>query len=425
MSAAVKKKKKFVSLKKTAAYSSYKKQGRTQKSGRQAAERQAAKQVISRTAAKPKAVTQSVKTRSAQAVQEQKARVKKVKNNTGRIHLSQDIGIDMGTSNIKVFVKDRGVVFNEPAVVALDKENSEVVAVGNAARNMLKINPDKIEAVRPVSGGVIADYDVAEKTLQYFIEQACGRNWIIKPRIMVCLPADATGVEEKAIRMSALQSGARQSFLIDRAIAAGIGVGVDIHGASGNLIIDIGGGTTDIAVIALDGTVCGRTLRIGGETFNDSIIKNILHDHSILIGESCAEAIKCAIGTAIITEDNKKNSVKVTGTNTKTGKPRTITYTAKECNNALMEQLSVIVDAVNEVMEEISPELASDIIAKGLILTGGSSRLNNIAMLLRRKTQLHVSLAENPECSVGLGIGKALEMLGRISSTAYYARRSL
>lgn len=421
MSAAVRKKQKIVSLKKTAAYSNYKKQGKAKKSERQTVARQA----VSRTAAKPRELTRHVKAKGTQTMQEQKARMKKVKNNTGRIHLSQDIGIDLGTSNIKVFVKGRGVVFNEPAVVALDKENNEVVAVGNAARNMLKISPDKIEAVRPISGGVIADYDVAEKTLQYFIEQACGRNWIIKPRIMICLPADATSVEEKAIRLSALQSGARQAFLIDRAIAAGIGVGVDIHGASGNLIIDIGGGATDIAVIALDGTVCGRTLRIGGETFNNSIIKNILHDHQILIGESCAEAIKCAIGTAIITENNKKNSVKVTGTDTKTGQQRTITYTAKECNNALMEQLTVIVDAVNEVLEEISPELAADIIAKGLILTGGSSRLNNIAMLLRRKTQLHVSLAENPECSVGIGIGKALEMLGRISSTGYYARGSL
>lgn len=416
MSAAVRKKKKFVSLKKTAAYSNYKKREKAQKSGKQTTNGQAS----SRTAAH----SQADATKRANAAREQKRRVKKAKAQSGRIHLSQDIGIDLGTSNIKVFVKDRGIVFNEPAVVALDKKSGEVVAVGNAARNMLKINADKIEAIRPISGGVIADYDVAEKTMQYFIEQACGRNWIIKPRIMVCLPADATGVEEKAIRLSALQSGARQAFLIDRAIAAGIGVGVDIHGASGNLIIDIGGGTTDIAVIALDGTVSGRTLRIGGETFNQAIIKNILRDHQILIGESCAEAIKCTIGTAIITENNKKNSVKVTGADTKTGKQRTITYTAKECNNALMEHLSVIVNTVNEILEEISPELLADIIAKGLILTGGSSRLNNIAMLLRRKTQLHVSLAENPECSVGLGIGKALEMLGRISSTGYYARGS-
>ncbi len=420
MSAAVRKKRKIVSLKKTTAYSNYKKREKAQKSGKKTNDGQTS----SRTAAHSRAAAPKEKTGHAHTAKEQKRRVKQTKSQSGRIHLSQDIGIDLGTSNIKVFVKDRGIVFNEPAVVALDKESGEVVAVGNAARNMLKINADKIEAIRPISGGVIADYDVAEKTMQYFIEQACGRNWIIKPRIMVCLPADATGVEEKAIRLSALQSGARQAFLIDRAIAAGIGVGVDIHGASGNLIIDIGGGTTDIAVIALDGTVCGRTLRIGGENFNQSIVKNILRDHQILIGESCAEAIKCAIGTAIITENNKKNSVKVTGADTKTGKQRTITYTAKECNNALMEHLSVIVNTVNEVLEEISPELLADIIAKGLILTGGSSRLNNIAMLLRRKTQLHVSLAEDPECSVGLGIGKALEMLGRISSTGYYARGS-
>ncbi len=340
------------------------------------------------------------------------------------LHLSLDIGIDLGTSSIEVFVKDRGIVFHEPSVVALNKETGEVAAVGNAARSMLQEAPDTIRAIRPIQNGVIADYDVTEKMLQYFIEQAYGRSWIIKPRIMVCLPYGATAMEEKSIKQAALQSGARQAFFLSRPMAAAMGAGLDVHGVSGNLIVDIGGGTTEIAVIALDGIVIGQTILCGGSQMNKAIIGDIRREHGLLIGEHCAEDIKCSIGTAVITEDNRKNSVQVKGKDMKTGEARTITYTAKECNQALLGTLNTIARTVNDMLEEISPELISDIIAKGLVLTGGGSQLDNIALFLSQKTFLHVSTAEDPAFSVAKGTGKALEMLGRIYSTGYFARKN-
>ena len=448
---AVPKKRKTVSLKTTAAYANYKKQGKGKKKKQKQPKEQRSrhhhnakptakvrKQSAS-TASKaghnkqPKAKVQTTarnaKKRSIQAVNAQKARIKNAKNHraggSGFLNLSQDIGIDLGTTAVKVFVKGRGMVFNEPSVVALDQNTGEVVAVGNAARSLLGKTEEKIEAICPINNGVIADYEVTEKMLQYFIEQACGRNWIVRPRIMVCLPSDSTKLEEQNIRKAALQSGARQAFAVNKTIAAALGVGVDIHGASGNLIVDIGGGTTDIAVIALDGIVCGKTIRIGGNTMNEAIIKQIRREHELLIGEHCAEDIKCTIGTAIINDINKKDSVQVKGQDMKTGKMKTITFTAKECRNALAEQLNIIIDAINETLEFTSPELMADIIAKGIILTGGGSRLNKIAQLISKKTLLHVSTAENPECSVVLGTGKALEMLGRASGISYFARRKI
>ena len=444
---AVPKKRKIVSLKTTSAYSNYKKQQKELKNhedpkkrekieNRRKKEQQAEKRAAKKSSAKNSRINKStdkvkssvnnagIKTR--QAVDRQKANIQKVKKaNSGHMHLSQDIGIDLGTTSIKVFVKGRGVVFNEPAVVAINRETKEVAAVGNAARLLLEKGTENVEAIRPMHEGAIADYDVSEKMLQYFIEQACGRNWIIKPRIMLCTHADTTKVEEKSIRQIALQSGARQAYLMDKATASAIGVGLNVHSTSGDLIVDIGGGTTDIAIIALDGTVCGKTIRIGGDNLNESIIKHVRRDHNLLIGEHCAEDIKCSIGTAVINDFNKKDFVKITGKDLETGEMKTITYTAKECNNAIMEQLNKIINAINDVLELAPPEITADIIAKGMVLTGGTARLSNLALLISKKTLIHVSTAENPEDSVAIGTGKALEMLGRYSSTGYFNRNTL
>ncbi|MGI5824759.1 MAG: rod shape-determining protein [Bacillota bacterium] len=423
---AVRKKRKVVSLKKTSAYSNYKKQAKhknNHKGGKPTAQnkRKATSKPQKSKNAAPKAKGKPTAGRRSQTAAPKPKRT----TGNGPLHLSLDIGIDLGTSSIVVYVKGRGIVFNEPAVVAIDKENGEVVAVGNAARSLLKTAGDAIEVIRPLRNGVIADYDVTEKMLQYFIEQAYGRNWVIKPRIMLCLPYGATPMEQKAIKQAALQSGARQAFLMEKPMAAAMGVGLNVHGASGNMIVDIGGGTTTAAVIALDGIVCGKTILCGGTQMNEAIINHIRREHGLLIGEHCAEDIKCSIGTAVITEENKKNSVQVKGKDMQTGKTKTVTYTAKECNLALMETLTAIINTINDMMEQISPELTSDIIAKGLVLTGGGCRLNNLALLISQKTLLHVSTAEEPELVVAQGTGKALEMLGRISSTGYFARKTL
>jgi rod shape-determining protein MreB len=409
---AVRKKRKAVSLKKTSAYSNYKKQSKKNK------KQQNHKQT-------KQTVTGSQKKSTKKPTSQRKKSPKtKTKKPTGRpLQLSLDIGIDLGTSHTAVYVKNRGIVFNEPTVVALDKETQEVVAVGNAARSILKERPGTVEAIRPIKNGVIADYDVTEKMLQYFIEQAYGRNWVMKPRIIICMPLGATAMEQQSIKQAALQSGARQSFLMEKPMAAAMGIGINVHSASGNLIVDIGGGTTNISVIALDGIVSGKTILCGGEQINEAIIKHIRREHGLMIGEHCAEDIKCSIGTAVITDLNKKNSVQVKGKDIKTGETKTVNYNAKECNQAIMPILMTIINEINDIMEQISPELISDIIAKGLILTGGGSRLDNIALFISQKTFLHVSTAEDPELSVAKGTGKALEMLGRISSTGYFTRR--
>lgn len=434
---AVPKRKKTISLKKTSAYANYKKQNRKHSGKRQnAAPSQTANAKTRRKnsnnppqsknakGANQKSAAKTAPKRKTAAAGKGAAKQnrQKMKKN---LHISLDIAIDPGTSSIVVYVKGRGIVFNEPAVVAMDKTTGQVVAVGHAARSILKNADENIEAIRPLKNGVIADYDVTEKMLQYFIEQAYGRSWVIKPRIMICMPYGATAMEEKAIKQAALQSGARQAFLMDKPMAAAMGVGLDVHGVSGNLITDIGGGTTTVAVIALDGIVAAQTILCGGSQLNEAIIKDIRRAHGLLIGEHCAEDIKCSIGTAVITDVNKKNSVKVKGKDLETGESKTITYTAKECNQAMMEHLNTIVNTINDMMEVISPELISDIIAKGLVLTGGGAKLDNIALFISQKTLLHVSTAEDPVFSVAKGMGKALDMLGRISSTGYFARKTL
>ena len=321
------------------------------------------------------------------------------------------IGVDLGTASILIYVKNRGIVLNEPSVVAMNQLTHEVIAIGAAAKKMLGRTPDGIVAVRPLREGVIANYEVTEQMLRYFLEQACGRNRILKPRVMVCIPSGVTDVEERAVKQAALASGAREAYLIEEPMAAAIGAGMDIYTPSGNLVCDIGGGTTDVAVISLGGIVSKTSLRVGGDKFDDAIVRYIRREHNLLIGESCAEDIKKSIGTAYLTEKNRENFVTVRGRDLMSGLPHSIKFSAQECREAIDEVLSTIISAIKSVLEETPPELAGDIVDRGMVLTGGGSMVDGLPRLISESTGLHVYLAEDPVACVAIGTGKSLTVM--------------
>ncbi len=336
------------------------------------------------------------------------------------------IGVDLGTASILIYVKNRGIVLNEPSVVAMNQLTHEVIAIGAAAKKMLGRTPEGIIAVRPLREGVIADYDVTEQMLRYFLEQACGRNRILKPRVMVCIPSGVTDVEERAVKQAALASGAREAYLIEEPMAAAIGAGMDIYTPSGNLVCDIGGGTTDVAVISLGGIVSKTSLRVGGDKFDDAIVRYIRREHNLLIGESCAEDIKKSIGTAYITEKNKSNFVTVRGRDLMSGLPKSIKFSAQECREAIGETLDTIIVAIKSVLEETPPELAGDIVDRGMVLTGGGSMVDGLPRLISELTGLHVYLAEDPVACVAIGTGKSLAVLDQAQESGnIFARKAL
>jgi len=321
------------------------------------------------------------------------------------------IGVDLGTASILIYVKNRGIVLNEPSVVAMNQLTHEIIAIGAAAKKMLGRTPDGIVAVRPLREGVIADYEVTEQMLRYFLEQACGRNRILKPRVMVCIPSGVTDVEERAVKQAALASGAREAYLIEEPMAAAIGAGMDIYTPSGNLVCDIGGGTTDVAVISLGGIVSKTSLRVGGDKFDEAIVRYIRREHNLLIGEACAEDIKKSIGTAYITEKNRDNFVTVRGRDLMSGLPQSIKFSAQECREAISETLDTIIMAIKSVLEETPPELAGDIVDRGMVLTGGGSMVDGLPRLISESTGLHVYLAEDPVACVAIGTGKSLAVM--------------
>ena len=323
------------------------------------------------------------------------------------------IGVDLGTASILIYVKNKGIVLNEPSVVAMNQLTHEIIAIGAAAKKMLGRTPNGIVAVRPLREGVIADYEVTEQMLRYFLEQACGRNRILKPRVMVCIPSGVTDVEERAVKQAALASGAREAFLIEEPMAAAIGAGMDIYTASGNLVCDIGGGTTDVAVISLGGIVSKTSLRVGGDKFDDAIVRYIRREHNLLIGESCAEDIKKSIGTAYITEKNKSNFVTVRGRDLMSGLPKSIKFSAPECKEAISEKLDTIIAAIKSVLEETPPELSGEIVDRGMVLTGGGSMVDGLPRLISEVTGLHVYLAEDPVACVAVGTGRSLAVMDR------------
>ncbi|OGN81579.1 MAG: rod shape-determining protein [Chloroflexi bacterium GWC2_73_18] len=314
------------------------------------------------------------------------------------------IGIDLGTANVLVYVKGRGIVIREPSVVAVSDDN-RIVAVGAEAREMIGRTPGNIQAIRPMKDGVIADYVITEAMLSYFIKKA-GRSWI-KPDVMISVPSGVTSVEKRAVRDAALKAGAREAYLIEEPLAAAIGANVPISGPSGNLVIDIGGGTTEIAVIALGGIVVRNSLRVGGNRFDEAIASYVRKKYNLMIGERTAEEVKIAIGTALPLERDLQMEVR--GRDLIAGLPRTIPITSSEVMEAIEQPLQQVVAAVRQVLEETPPELSSDIIDKGMVMSGGGALLRNIDRLLTQVTGVPCHVAENPLNCVALGTGLALE----------------
>ena len=321
-----------------------------------------------------------------------------------------DIGIDLGTASILVYVKGKGVVLKEPSVVAFDRDTNRIKAIGEEeARLMLGRTPGNIVAVRPLRQGVISDYTVTEKMLKYFIQKAVGKQRFRKPLISICVPSQVTEVERKAVEDAAFQAGARDVKIIEEPIAAAIGAGIDIARPCGNMIVDIGGGTSDIAVISLGGTVVSASIKIAGDDFDDAIVRYMRKKHNLLIGERTAEDIKIRIGSAYPRPESV--TVDVRGRNLVTGLPKTITVTSEETEEALKDTTSQIVEAVHSVLEKTPPELAADIADRGIVLTGGGSLLYGLEELIESKTGITTMTAEDPMTAVAIGTGRYVEFL--------------
>ena len=323
--------------------------------------------------------------------------------------ISNDIGIDLGTASVLVYIKGKGVVLKEPSVVAIDRDTKKVKAIGEEARFMLGRTPGNIMAIRPLRQGVISDYDVTEKMMKYFIQKAGGKRFFRKPRISVCIPSAATEVEKRAVEEATYNAGAREVAIIEEPIAAAIGAGIDISKPCGNMIVDIGGGTSDVAVISLGGSVVSASVKIAGDDFDDAIIKYMRKKHSLLIGEMTAEEIKIKIGSAF--KRPELVTLDVRGRNLLTGLPNTITVTSDETLEALELPCKQIVDSVHQVLEKTPPELAADIADRGIVLTGGGALLWGMEQLLEAKTGINTVTAENPMNCVAIGTGKFVEFL--------------
>ncbi|MBQ4425503.1 MAG: rod shape-determining protein [Lachnospiraceae bacterium] len=323
--------------------------------------------------------------------------------------LSMDIGIDLGTASILVYIKGKGIVLKEPSVVAFDRDSQEIVAIGEEARKMIGRTPGNITAIRPLRQGVISDYITTEKMLKYFINKAMNRRTLRKPRISVCIPSGATEVEKKAVEDATYNAGAREVTIIEEPVAAAIGAGIDISKPCGNMIVDIGGGTSDIAVISLGGTVVSTSLKLAGDDFDEAIIKYMRKRHNLLIGERTAEDIKIAIGCAYPRPETLKMDVK--GRNLMTGLPKTMTITSDEMLEALHDPALQIVDAIHNVLERTPPELASDIYERGIVMTGGGALLSGLDELIEEKTGINTVLAESPMTAVAIGTGRFIEYM--------------
>jgi rod shape-determining protein MreB len=322
--------------------------------------------------------------------------------------LRQDIGIDLGTASVIVYIKGKGIVLQEPSVVAIDKGTGRLLAVGEAARSMIGRTPGNIAAIRPLRDGVISDYDITERMLKHFINRVLGGSMfrLFKPRIVVCVPSGVTTVERRAVIDATMQAGARKTYLIEEPIAAAIGAGIDISRPAGNMVVDIGGGTTDIAVISLGGTVVSASIKVAGDKFDEAITKYMRRKHNVMIGERSAEDLKIAIGTVF--ERVQEITMDIRGRDLLTGLPKTITVASYEMMEALEEPVASIIEAVHSVLERTPPELASDISDRGIVLTGGGSLIYGLDKLLQARTGIHVAIADDAISCVALGTGEAL-----------------
>ncbi len=319
---------------------------------------------------------------------------------------SNDLAIDLGTANTLVYAKNKGIVVREPSIVAVNKITNNVEAVGKEAKEMLGRTPGNIVAIRPMKDGVIADFEVTEKMIKYFIEKAHGRRFLVKPRIVISVPSEITQVEKRAVKDSALRAGATEVYLIEQAMAAAIGAGLPITDPTGNMIVDIGGGTTDVAVISLAGIVYSRSVRVAGNEMDDAIIQYIKRKYNLLIGERTAEQVKMEIGSAFPLDEEMTMEIK--GRDLVEGVPKTLVVSDEEIREALSETVATIVEAVRVALERTPPELSADIMDKGIIIAGGGSMLKNLDKRLREETGLPVTLAEDPLACVALGTGQML-----------------
>jgi len=335
--------------------------------------------------------------------------------------MSMDIGVDLGTANVLVYIKGKGIVLREPSVVAIDRDTNTVLAVGEEARRMLGRTPGNIIAIRPLREGVIADYDTTETMLRHFIQKVVPRKIFFKPRIMVCIPSGVTTVEKRAVLEAAVQAGAKKTYLIEEPLAAALGAGLDISEPCGSMVIDIGGGTTDVAVLSLGGIVVSESLRVGGDKFDEALVRYVKREYNVMIGERTAEQIKVNIGTALATGRNE--SMEIRGRDLVSGLPKTLRITSAETFDALYESVSLIVQRVKTVLEITPPELSSDIMDRGIVMTGGGSMLHGLDKLIQQETGIPTYLAEDPLSCVALGTGKALDSLGTLEDSLTTLKR--
>lgn len=331
-----------------------------------------------------------------------------------------DMGIDLGTATVLVYLRGKGIVLKEPSVVAIEQQTRKVLAVGESAQQMLGRTPGNIVAIRPLREGVIADFDITEIMLKHFINEVCKRRRLLRPRVVVCIPAGTTSVEKKAVIEAVTRTGAKEAYLIEEPRAAALGAGLEIFEPSGNMIVDIGGGTTDIAVLSMGEIVVSCSVRVGGDKFDEAIARYIKKEFNLLIGERSAEALKIQIGSAF--PGNRFLKTEVRGRDLVNGLPRSLELTTEHITEAISEPLWIIIQGVRQVLERTPPELAGDIIDKGIVLTGGGSLLDGLYKIIAQQTGVPVFLADDPIGSVAKGTGKALEYLDRLSSTLITTR---
>lgn len=326
---------------------------------------------------------------------------------------ASDIGIDLGTASILVYARGKGIVLKEPSVVAYDKDSNKIRAVGEEARQMIGRTPGNIVAVKPLRQGVISDYEVTEKMLKYFISKAIGKRAFRKPRISICTPSGITEVEKKAVEEATYQAGAREVAIIEEPIAAAIGAGIDITRPFGNMIVDIGGGTTDVAVISLGGTVVSTSIKVAGDNFDEAIMRYIRKKHNLMVGERTAEDIKIQIGTVYAVPQAKTMEVK--GRDTVTGLPKSVTLSSEEIKEALTDAASQIMETIHSVLEKTPPELAADVAERGIVLTGGGALLGGLEELIESETGINTIVAEEPALAVATGTGQYLELMSKMN----------
>jgi len=321
--------------------------------------------------------------------------------------LSRDIGIDLGTANTLVYVKGKGIIIREPSVVAINQKTRDILAVGDAAKDMIGRTPGNIVAIRPMKDGVIADFDITQSMLKYFMERAMSKGVFSKPRVVICVPSGVTEVEKRAVEDSTIQAGAKEAYLIEEPMAAAIGANLPVEEPCGSMVVDIGGGTSEVAVISLGGIVTSKSLRIAGDELDESIVNYIKKEYNLMIGERTAEEIKKAIGAAYLKP--KEETFEIRGRDLITGLPKNMKITSSEITEALREPINSIVDSIKYTLEKTPPELAADIMDRGIMLTGGGALLSGLDRLIREETGMPVSIAENPLDCVAIGAGKVID----------------